>query len=102
DIMPKAGSWIIIAIGLYVTPGPVMYANRISFKNIWDKIIYTILTTQLFGAALLHVYILIKENTDVLHSYPHKYWYSFIAIAYFVAMMVYVVRLNRKWYTKFL
>ena len=98
DLMPKEVSWIVIVLGLYGAPGLIIFVNKISFKNIWDKIAYGLLTIQLVGAVLVHSYILIKGSASVLHVFPHRYWYSFIAVGYFLAMGLYVLCLNKRLY----
>jgi len=98
DLMPKEVSWIVIVLGLYVTPGLIIFVNKISFKNIWDKMAYGLLTFQLVGAVLVHSYILLKGSSIVLHAFPHRYWYSFIAVVYFLTMGLYVLCLNKRLY----
>ena len=100
DLMPKQVSWIVIAIGLYVVPGLIIFANKISFKNNWDKFAYGLVTFQLTGGVIVHSYILFTKNTSVLHAFPHRYWYSFIAVGYFLTMGIYVYSLNKRLYQK--
>ncbi len=100
DLMPKQVSWSVIAIGLYVIPGLIIFANKISFMNNWDKFAYGLLISQLVGGVIIHCYILFTENTRVLHAFPHRYWYSFITVGYFTAMGLYVFSLNKRLYQR--
>ena len=100
DLMPKQVSWSVIAIGLYVIPGLVIFANKISFKNNWDKFAYGLIIFQLAGGVIIHSYLLLTENTSVLHVFPHRYWYSFIAVGYFTTMGLYVLYLNKRLHGK--
>ena len=94
--IPFEVDWLIIIIGGYAGLGLIIYANRIPFKNIWDKIIYGLLIFHLDGSVILHIYILVTGSHDILKIFP--YWYSFIAIGYFLGLGLYVFNLNKRLY----
>jgi hypothetical protein len=96
--MPREVSWAVIVLGLYAAPGLLIYSYKISFKYIWDKIVYGLLIFQLVGATIVHSYILVNRSASVLHAFPHRYWYSFIAVGYFLAMGCYILYLNKRFY----
>ena len=88
--------WFIVVIGGYGGLGLIIFANKILFKNVWDKIAYGLLIFHLDGSVILHAYILFVGNHHILNIFP--FWYSFIAIAYFLALGLYVIFLNKKLY----
>jgi len=94
--IPFEVDWLIIIIGGYAGLGLIIYAKRIPFKNIWDKIIYGLLIFHLDGSVILHTYILVTGSHDILKIFP--YWYSFIAIGYFLGLGLYVFNLNKRLY----
>ncbi len=98
DEMPWEADWLVVLIGGYAGLGLIIYANRIPFKNLFDKIIYGLLIFHLDGSVILHTYILWVGSHDVLNVSP--YWYSFIAVVYFLGLGYYVLLLNRRLYPK--
>ena len=96
--IPWEVDWVIVVIGGYAGLGLILYAHQVPFKNIWDKITYGILIFHLDGSVIVHAYILFKGSHNVLRIFP--YWYSFIAIGYFVALGLYVLTLNKRLYRK--
>ncbi len=96
--IPFEADWFIVVVGGYAGLGLIIYANRIPFKNIWDKIIYGLLIFHLDGSVILHVYILLTGSHDVLNIFP--YWYSFISVGYFLGFGYYVFTLNKRLYRK--
>ena len=94
--IPLEIDWFIVVIGGYGGLGLIIFGNKILFKNIWDKIAYGLLIFHLDGSVILHAYILFVGNHDILNIFP--YWYSFIAIGYFLALGLYVINLNKKLY----
>lgn len=94
--IPLEIDWFIVVIGGYGGLGLIIFANKILFKNVWDKIAYGLLIFHLDGSVILHAYILFVGNHDILNIFP--YWYSFIAIGYFLALGLYVINLNKKLY----
>ena len=94
--IPLEIDWFIVVIGGYGGLGLIIFANKILFKNAWDKIAYGLLIFHLDGSVILHAYILFVGNHDILNIFP--YWYSFIAIGYFLALGLYVINLNKKLY----
>lgn len=96
--IPFEADWLIVVVGGYAGLGLIIYANRIPFKNIWDKIIYGLLIFHLDGSVILHAYILFTGSHDVLNIFP--YWYSFIAVGYFLGLGYYVFTLNKRLYRK--
>ena len=100
DLMPIQESWAVIAIGVYVVPGLLIFANKISFKNYWDKFAYALVVFQLTIGVIVHAYILFTNNSSVLHVFPHRYWNSFITAVYFAMMGIYVFSINKRLYRK--
>jgi len=96
--IPFEADWLVVVVGGYAGLGLIIFATRIPFKNIWDKIIYGLLIFHLDGSVILHAYLLSIGNHDILNIFP--YWYSFIAIGYFLALGLYVINLNKKLYSK--
>ncbi len=96
--IPLEIDWFIVVIGGYGGLGLIIFANKILFKNVWDKIAYGLLIFHLDGSVILHAYILFVGNHDILNIFP--YWYSFIAIGYFLALGYYVFTLNKRLYRK--
>ena len=96
--IPLEIDWFIVVIGGYGGLGLIIFANKILFKNVWDKIAYGLLIFHLDGSVILHAYILLVGNHDILNIFP--YWYSFIAIGYFLALGYYVFTLNKRLYRK--
>ena len=94
--IPLEIDWFIVVIGGYGGLGLIIFANKIHFKNVWDKVAYGLLIFHLDGSVLLHAYILFVGNHDILNIFP--YGYSFIAIGYFLALGLYVISLNKKLY----
>ena len=96
DEIPLEIDWFVVTIGAYGGLGLIVFVKRVPFKSIWDKIAYGLLIFHLDGSVILHVYILFVGNHDILNIFP--YWYSFIAIGYFLALGLYVINLNKKLY----
>jgi len=96
--IPFEADWLVVAAGGYGGLGLIIFANKVPFKNVWDKIAYGLLIFHLDGSVILHAYILFVGTHDILNIFP--YWYSFIAIGYFIALGLYVINLNKKLYRK--
>ena len=94
--MPNAVHWVVVVIGGYAGVGLIVFANRVPFENLWDKVGYGLLIFHLDGSVVFHAYILIAGSNDVLRIFP--YWYSFLAVAYFIGLGLYVHRLNNRLY----
>jgi hypothetical protein len=94
--IPDAVDWVVVIVGGYAGLGLIVFANRIPFKSIWDKIAYGLLIFHLDGSVIVHAYILIVGDNRVLSIFP--YWYSFLAVGYFAALGVYVLNLNKRLY----
>ena len=90
--IPTEVDWLIVVIGGYAGVGLVLFANRVPFVNLWDKVGYGLLIFHLNGSVLLHAYMLFVESHDALLIFP--YWYSFLAVGYFIGLGLYVRRLN--------
>ncbi len=97
DEMPWEADWLVVLVGGYAGLGLIVYANKIPFKNLLDKIIYGLLIFHLDGSVILHTYILWTGSHAVLNVFP--YWYSFIAVGYFLGLGYYVLILNRRLYS---
>ena len=98
DELPWQADWLVVLVGGYAGLGLIIYANRIHFKNLLDKMIYGLLIFHLDGSVILHTYVLWVGSHDVLNVFP--YWYSFIAVGYFLGLGYYVLILNRRLYPK--
>ena len=98
DELPWQADWLVVLVGGYAGLGLIIYANRIPFKNLLDKMIYGLLIFHLDGSVILHTYVLWVGSHDVLNVFP--YWYSFIAVGYFLGLGYYVLILNRRLYPK--
>ena len=94
--LPFEVDWVIVLIGGYGGLGLIIFANKVPFKNTWDKIVYGLLIFHLDGSVIVHTYILYIGNHDSLSIFP--YWYSIIAVAYFAALGFYVINLNKRLY----
>ncbi len=97
DEMPWEADWLVVLVGGYAGLGLLIYAHRVPFKNLLDKIIYGLLIFHLDGSVILHTYILWTGSHAVLNVFP--YWYSFIAVGYFLGLGYYVLILNRRLYS---
>ena len=96
--MPFEADWVVVVIGGYAGIGLIVYAKRIPFQNLFDKIIYGLLIFHLDGSVLLHAYILWSGSHEVLNVF--SYGYSFFAVAYFVGLGYYVLRLQKRLYKR--
>ena len=94
--IPFEVDWVIVSIGGYAGLGLIVFANKIPFKNVWDKIAYALLIIHLDGSVILHAYLLWVGNHNALTIFP--YWYSFVAVGYFIALGFYVLNLNKRLY----
>ena len=94
--IPFAVDWFVVIIGGYAGLGLIVFRRKIPFNNSWDKTAYGLLVFHLNGSVILHSYILIVGNHDVLQIFPR--WYSLLAVAYFVALGCYCLSLNRRLY----
>ncbi len=98
DKIPFEADWLVVIVGGYAGLGLIIYANRIPFQNLFDKIIYGLLIFHLDGSVILHAYILWVRSHEVLNVF--SYGYSFFAVAYFVGFGYYVLSLNKRLYRK--
>lgn len=98
DEMPFEADWLVVIIGGYAGLGLIVYANRIPFHGLLDKIIYGLLIFHLDGSVILHAYILWVGSHEVLNVFSYEY--SFFAVAYFGGLGYYVLRLNKRLYGK--
>ena len=96
--IPFEVDWFIVVIGGYAGLGLIGFANKIPFKNSWDKIAYGLLIFHLVGSVIIHAYTIFAGNHDFYLIFP--YYYSFIAVAYFVPLGLYVLNLNRRLYLR--
>lgn len=94
--IPYEVDWFIVILGGYGGLGLIVFIKKVSFKNSWDKVAYGLLLFHLNGSVLLHAYSIIKGNHDFFLLFP--YYYSYIAIGYFVLLGLYVVSLNIRLY----
>ena len=94
--IPVEVDWVVVIVGGYAGLGLVIFAHKVPFQNIWDKIAYGILIIHLDGSVLLHAYILCVGSHQVLGIFP--YWYSFVAVGYFLGLGLYVLNLNKRLY----
>ncbi len=94
--MPNSVDWVVVFIGGYAGVGLIVFANRVPFENLWDKVGYGLLIFHLDGSVVFHVYLLFAGSHDALRVFP--YWYSFLAVGYFVGLGLYVHRLNNRLY----
>jgi len=94
--IPFEIDWFIILIGGYGGLGLLVFINKVPFKNTWEKIVYGLLIFHLNGSMILHAYILFVGKHDILNVFP--YWYSYIAVFFFIALGIYVINLNKKLY----
>ena len=92
--MPVEVDWVVVTVGGYAGLGLLIFAHQIPFKNIWDKTAYGLLIFHLDGSVIVHAYILYVGNHKVLGIFP--YWYSFLAVGYFLALGLYVLNLNKR------
>ncbi len=98
DEIPFEVDWLVVIIGGYAGLGLIIYASRIPFQNLIDKIIYGLLIFHLDGSVILHAYILWAGSHEVLNVF--SYGYSFFAVAYFMGFGYYVFRLKKRLYRK--
>ena len=96
--IPVEVDWVVVILGGYGGLGLIIFADRIPFKSAWDKIAYGLLIFHLDGSVLLHTYILWVGNHNVLGIFP--YWYSWIAVGYFVGLGAYVLHLSGRLYRR--
>jgi len=98
DEIPFEADWLVVIVGGYAGLGLIVYANRIPFQNLVDKIIYGLLIFHLDGSVILHAYILSVGSHEVLNVFSYRY--SFFAVAYFMGFGYYVLSLNKRLYRK--
>jgi len=98
EYIPLEADWLVVIIGGYACVGLIVYANKIPFVNLWDKIFYGLLIFHLDGSVILHAYILYVGNHDVLSIF--SYTYSYFAVGYFLGLGYYVLTLNQRLYVK--
>ncbi len=98
DEIPFEADWLVVIVGGYAGLGLIVYANRIPFQNLVDKIIYGLLIFHLDGSVILHAYILWVGSHQVLNVF--SYGYSVFAVAYFMGFGYYVLSLNKRLYRK--
>jgi len=96
--IPFEADWLVVIVGGYAGLGLIIYANRIPFQNLFDKIIYGLLIFHLNSSVIVHAYILWVGNHEVLSVF--SYGYSYFAVAYFVGFGYYVLSLNKRLYRK--
>ncbi len=96
--IPLEADWLVVIIGGYAGIGLIVYAKRIPFQNLFDKVIYGLLIFHLDGSVVLHAYILWAGSHDILNVF--SYSYSFFAVAYFIGFGYYVLRLQKRLYGK--
>ena len=94
--IPFEVDWVVVVIGGYAGIGLIIFTGKIAFKNLWDKIVYGLLIFHLDGSVILHAYLLCVGNHNALTVFP--YWYSFVAVGYFLALGLYVLNLNKRLY----
>jgi len=94
--MPVQVDWVVVLLGGYAGLGFLVFVKTISFKSNWDRLAYALLTFHLLGSVLLHMYILIANDREIIGIFP--YWYSYIAVVYFAALGFYVLGLNKRFY----
>jgi len=94
--IPFEVDWVVVLVGGYAGLGLLIFASDIPFKSVWDKVAYGLLVFHLDGSVILHTYMLITGNHHAIRIFP--YWYSFIALGYFIALGVYVLKLNQRLY----
>ena len=94
--MPREVDWFIVVIGGYAGVGLIVFASRVPFENLWDRVGYGLLIFHLDGSVGLHAYMLFAESHAALRVFP--YGYSFFAVAYFIGLGLYVRRLNARLY----
>jgi hypothetical protein len=92
--MPVEVDCVVVTVGGYAGLGLIIFARQIPFNSVWDKIAYGLLIVHLDGSVIVHAYILYSGNHSVLGVFP--YWYSFVAIGYFLALGLYVLNLNKR------
>ena len=95
--IPVEVDWVVVIVGGYAGLGLIVFAKRIPFENIWDKLAYGVLVFHLDGSVLLHAYMLSCGSHNALRIFP--YWYSFVAAVYFLLLGIYVLRLNLRIYS---
>ena len=98
DKIPFEVDWFVVTIGGYAGIGLIVYANRIPFCSLFDKIIYGLLIFHLNGSVILHAYILWAGSHEVLNVFSYEY--SFFAVAYFMGLGYYVTLLKKRLYGK--
>ena len=94
--MPYEVDWAVVVIGGYAGVGLIVFFNRVPFENLWDKVGYGLLIFHLDGSVVFHAYMLFAGSHDALQVFP--YWYSFLAVGYFIGLGLYVHRLNNRLY----
>ena len=98
DEIPFEADWLVVIVGGYAGLGLIIYANRIPFHNLFDKIIYGLLIFHLDGSVILHAYMLWVGNHKVLNVF--SYGYSVFDVAYFMGFSYYVLSVNKRLYRK--
>ena len=94
--IPFEADWLVVTVGGYAGIGLIIYANRVPFQNLFDKIIYGLLIFHLDGSVILHTYILWVGSHEILGVF--SYGYSYFAVAYFMGFGYYVLRLKKRLY----
>ena len=76
--MPTEVDWVVVVIGGYAGVGLIVFANRVPFENLWDKVGYGLLIFHLDGSVVFHAYMLFAGSHDALRVF--LYCSSFLSL----------------------
>ena len=92
--IPYEVDYLVTFLAGYSGVGLIVFAKRIPFINMLDKILYGFVVFHLTGSAILHGYTIIVQNHDFFKIFSYNY--SYFAVLYFVIFGVYCFLLRRR------
>ena len=91
--MPSWIHWVIVLVGGYVVTGFVLFAHKIEFRSIIDKVLYGLVICHLGASVVLHLYSIIMRSNDWLGVFPMEF--SYFALLYFIGFGLFLLLYDR-------
>ena len=86
--------WVIVLIGGYAVIGFVVFAHKIKFRSILEKIAYGLVIFHLGGSVILHAYSIIMRNNFWMQIFSLEY--SYFALFYFIGLGLFCKSLSKR------
>lgn len=87
-----------IVFGVWCALGMWKFASEARHEGCWWCGVYYILALHVTGASILHIYIVLFDDNEILEIFPR--WYSWLGLAYCLFFAWYLWRLKvvkRSW-----